>query len=94
VLDGIDPVRQEQNFDDSQKKVTSCEGCALQSRCRYHCSCLNYQLTGDMNTTSPVQCTQERILIPIADHVATALYQTNSAAFLTAYYHAVESIDL
>ena len=85
VFSGIDRERQKAIYRASLAPEPDCEGCAIADRCRHHCACLNFSLTGDMHTVAPVQCEHERILIPIADGLAARLYESNSARFLQQY---------
>jgi len=90
VFNGIDINKQDKIFRQSIKPVESCEGCAIADRCRHNCACLNYQLTGNMNTVSPLQCAHERILIPVADAVAAKLFSEGDNKFLSKYYKGIE----
>ena len=85
VTHGIDRNRQREIYLSSLDPEPDCEGCAIMDRCRHHCACLNYSLTGHMHTVAPVQCEHERIVIPIADALAERLYAQNSARFLRFY---------
>ena len=85
VYSGIDRDRQREIYLASLDPEPDCEGCAISDRCRHHCACLNFSLTGRMHTVAPVQCEHERILIPIADGLAERLYEKNSARFLRYY---------
>ena len=82
---GIDRETQTAIHRASLDPEPDCEGCAIADRCRHHCACLNFSLTGDMHTVAPVQCEHERILIPVADALAARLYTRNSARFLLNY---------
>lgn len=76
VYKGIDAEAAERLYKKSLEPVISCVGCSIADRCRHHCACLNYQLTGDMNTVSPLQCEHERILIQTADLYGEHLYKS------------------
>lgn len=82
---GIDREKQRAIYRMSLDPEPDCEGCAIADRCRHHCACLNYSLTGRMHEVAPVQCEHERILIPIADGLAERLYERGSARFLKNY---------
>ena len=86
----IDRDKQKAIYRASLDPEPDCDGCAIADRCRHHCACLNFSLTGDMHTVAPVQCEHERILIPIADGLAERLYRNNSARFLRLYRTAPE----
>ncbi len=85
VSTGIDGAKQRAIYEASLAPEQDCAGCAIIDRCRHHCACLNFSLTGDMHTVAPVQCEHERILIPIADDLAARLYEKHSARFLLNY---------
>ena len=85
VFAGIDKARQQAIYAASLSPEPDCEGCAIEDRCRHHCACLNFSLTGDMHRVHPVQCEHERILVPIADALAERLYERGSARFLLNY---------
>ena len=85
VVNGIDREKQAEIHRASLAPEPDCEGCAIADRCRHHCACLNFSLTGDMHTVAPVQCEHERILIPIADALAARLYARGSTRFLQNY---------
>ncbi len=82
---GIDAERQRAIYRASLDPEPDCEGCAIRDRCRHHCACLNFSLTGRMHEVAPVQCEHERILIPVADALAERLYERGSARFLLNY---------
>ena len=85
VNTGIDRAKQRAIYLASLDPELTCEGCAIADRCRHHCACLNYSLTGSMHEVAPVQCEHERILIPIADDLAAQLYARKSERFLRYY---------
>ena len=85
VSTGIDRGKQRTIYESSLPPEPDCAGCAIEGRCRHHCACLNFSLTGDMHTVAPVQCEHERILIPVADELAARLYEKQSARFLLNY---------
>lgn len=85
VIRGIDREKQLAFYRASLDPEPDCEGCAIADRCRHHCACLNFSLTGHMHEVAPVQCEHERILIPIADDLAARLYDRKSARFLLNY---------
>ena len=85
VSTGLDKERQRAIYGSSLAPEPDCRGCAIEDRCRHHCACLNFSLTGHMHRVAPVQCEHERILIPIADALAARLYEKKSARFLRQY---------
>ncbi len=85
VFSGIDTEKQRAIYRASLDPEPDCEGCAIADRCRHHCACLNYSLTGKMHEVAPVQCEHERIVIPVADGLAARLYERKSSRFLLNY---------
>ena len=85
VWTGIDRKRQTEIYRASLAPEPDCAGCAIADRCRHHCACLNFSLTGRMHEVPPVQCEHERILIPVADALGARLYNRRSARFLLQY---------
>ena len=85
VFTGIDEKKQIMIYKESQKPELSCEGCAIEKRCRHHCACLNYSMTGDMHEVPAVQCLHERSVIKNADRMAALLYERKSPRFMRAY---------
>ena len=85
VSTGIDRAKQQAIYAASLPPEPDCAGCAISDRCRHHCACLNFSLTGDMHRVHPVQCEHERILIPVADALAERLYAKKSTRFLLHY---------
>ena len=85
VSTGIDKEKQQAIYAASLPPEPDCAGCAILDRCRHHCACLNFSLTGDMHKVAPVQCEHERILIPVADALAARLYEKRSVRFLLNY---------
>lgn len=85
VSTGVDKQKQQTIYAASLLPEPDCAGCAIADRCRHHCACLNFSLTGDMHAVAPVQCEHERILIPIADALAERLYEKGSERFLLNY---------
>lgn len=86
---GIDRGRQEKIYTENEEEKQSCELCAIRKRCNHYCGCMNKQSTGSINKVSPIQCTHERLLIPIADKLAEKLYKKKSAMFIQKHYNAM-----
>ncbi|MCR5610538.1 MAG: SPASM domain-containing protein [Clostridiales bacterium] len=85
VFSGIDKAAQKRVYDMSTPTEASCTGCAIEKRCRHHCACLNFSMTGDMHTVPPVQCLHEQSVIKNADLLAKRLYEEKSPRFMRAY---------
>ena len=85
VFTGIDSKAQKRIYRSSLAKEESCEGCAIEKRCRHHCACLNFSITGDMHEVPAVQCVHEQSVIKNADRLAELLYKKKSPRFMRAY---------
>jgi len=92
VFDGIDVARQKQLYADSKQPDANCIDCGYNPRCNNKCSCLSWQLTGELNKVTPTLCETERILIPIVDRLGERLYKKNAAMFIQKHYNAVYPI--
>lgn len=92
VFNGINIETQSQLYEESKKQDQICLVCDYNSRCNNKCSCLSYQLTGELNKVSPVLCETERILIPIVDQLGERLYKKGSNMFIQKHYNAVYPI--
>lgn len=84
---GIDKSAQHRLYMLNEGEKESCKACALKRRCNHYCGCMNKQSTGSVNEVSPVQCSHERILIPIADKMAEKLYKKRNALFIQKHYN-------
>jgi len=89
VWDGIDPKRQKALFQAGRGAKSTCQGCALLGRCENNCSCLNWQTTGAIDRVPPILCEAERLLIPIADQLASRLYTVRSPLFIQKHYNPI-----
>ena len=87
VFSGIQQEKRQQLYALNEQTPSPCDRCKIQSRCNHHCACLNLQSTGDFRQISPVLCRHERMVLPIADRLAEALYRKRSGAFLQKQYN-------
>lgn len=85
--DGIDIEKRKALIESSHKEKEICKNCAINKRCKHTCACRNYMTTKDVNEVSPLVCEFERMLIKIADSVASRLYEKNSKLFLQKFYN-------
>ena len=92
VYNGIETDRKNQLYVESKKQNEQCLKCDYNSRCNNKCSCLSWQLTGELNGISPVICETERLLIPVVDKLGERLYKKGSAMFVQKHYNAVYPI--
>jgi radical SAM additional 4Fe4S-binding domain len=87
VASGIDKDRQNKIYDLNEEEKESCKQCAIRARCNHYCGCMNKQTTGSLNKVSPVQCSHERILLPIVDNMAERLFKKRNAMFIQKHYN-------
>lgn len=92
VWQGIDESKRGRLFQLSQKRDEACRSCALLSRCNCHCSCLNWQTTGEVNGVSPFLCEHERMLVPLVDRLGERLFRKRAPMFIQKHYNAVYPI--
>lgn len=92
VVDGIDINLQNQMYSDSKKQDINCIECDYNPRCNNKCSCLSWQLTGELNKITPLLCETERILIPIVDKLGERLFKKGSKMFIQKHYNVVYPI--
>ena len=85
---GFDEAKRECHFQHAETGARSeCGGCALQPRCSSWCACVNWAAHGRTDEPAPLVCEHERLLTPIADHVANQLWRRRSAHFLHKHYN-------
>jgi uncharacterized protein len=87
VTHGIDEAARNGLFTRNSEEKETCVDCAVRGRCNHYCGCLNKQTTGHMDTVSPVLCAHERLLLPIADHLAGRLFKERNALFIQKHYN-------
>lgn len=92
ISSGIDMIKQKQIYLESKEQDANCMECDYNPRCNNKCSCLSWQLTGELNKVTPILCETERILIPIVDKLGERLYKEGSAMFIQKHYNAVYPI--
>jgi len=87
VFSGINLNKQKQLYKQGGIPPEPCQQCALKSRCNYLYDSLSPQKDGIAPDVSPVQCTHEQILTPIADAVAETLFTDKNALFMHKHYN-------
>lgn len=92
IQTGIDESLRESMYASSQEPDPNCLNCDYHARCNNKCSCMNWQLTGQLNRISPLVCETERILIPLVDKMGERLYKKGAAMFIQKHYNAVYPI--
>lgn len=92
VQEGINLNFQRKMYSESKKQDINCLECDYNSRCNNKCSCLSYQLTGELNKVTPIICETERILIPIVDKLGERLYRKGSNLFIQKHYNSIYPI--
>jgi uncharacterized protein len=83
--DGI--IKDVSYLKDEKPSEEACTVCAFKDRCNNYCSCLNKQATGDINKISPVLCANERMVIVLADKLASKLYKEKNEVFINKHYN-------
>ena len=85
--EGLDIKKRNNLIQQSHKELDICKDCKIKKRCKHLCCCKNFKTTNDINTVSPLTCETERLLINIADRIATKLYNENSKLFIQKFYN-------
>ena len=80
VFDGIDQVKLDKFKQDAVIAYDCCNDCALIDRCNYAFDRF------DTDKPLPMQCTNEKLLIPIADYIAKALFAEQNELFIQKHY--------
>ncbi|NVN94989.1 MAG: radical SAM protein [Bacteroidetes bacterium] len=92
ISSAIDEFRKEQLYQESKKPSAICSVCDYNPRCNNKCSCLNWQLSGELNQISPIVCETEKILIPIVDKLGERLFKIGSSMFIQKHYNVIYPI--
>jgi len=87
VFSGINFEKQEEIFAKCKKPSASCQKCAILSRCNYAHDSLVATQTGIVAQVPAMQCANEQIITPIADSVASELYNKKSPMFMHKHYN-------
>lgn len=64
----------------------ACSGCLHRYRCASRCACANREASGDPHMPGVVLCWHERMVIPLADGVASRLYREQNRSFVKRFY--------
>lgn len=89
VRKGIDEQRRLALFLTNEQTKPECSGCAVLERCNCHCGCLNYQVTGSIQSIPAILCEHERILFPVVDRMAERLYKDRNGMFIQKHYNQI-----
>jgi len=87
VFSGIDEAKHRAIFERGIVPAEPCQKCAIKLRCNYAYDNLGNDGLEIVDDVSPVQCTHERLLMPIADYVAQTLYKEQNALFIHKHYN-------
>ena len=87
IKTGVIEAKRDRLYRENDKEKGSCKDCVIKNRCNNKCGCLNRQSTGSITKVSPVQCANERMLLPIADAVADRLFKRRDAMFIQKQYN-------
>ncbi|MBI5531645.1 MAG: radical SAM protein [Deltaproteobacteria bacterium] len=88
VSTGFEPLARERFHEASEAAKPQCQGCALLGRCSCWCACVNWATTGNLAQVSPVLCEHERMLMPMADVLASRLFSRRNTMFIHKHYNA------
>jgi uncharacterized protein len=88
VNEGVDATKRRELDRIRVEEEEACRSCAIRSRCNHHCGCANLRSTGRMDRVAPAQCAHERIVLPVADELASKLYRVRDAMFIQKHYNA------
>jgi len=87
VFTGIDFEKQTALFERGQPPA-SCRECAILLRCNYAYGNMRLTSSGEIeHDITPIQCTHEQIITPIADCVAEELFKQKNAMFIHKHYN-------
>jgi uncharacterized protein len=86
VFDGLDPRAAAELAACRQVRAPACGQCAIRSRCRNWCSCVNHALTGRFDQPGGIICFHEQLAVRLADRAASRLFQEKNKLFLETYY--------
>ncbi len=67
IESGINVELQNEIYKESKLQFDVCKECDYNPRCNNKCSCLNWQLTGEINRIFYVLCETERVLFPVIE---------------------------
>ena len=84
---GLDEAKREAIFCRNEAEKPTCVECALNGRCHNKCGCMNIQTTGTLDEIPALLCEYERIILPLADHLADTLYKERNPLFLQRHYN-------
>lgn len=87
VATGIDEAARSKLLTANQRENSVCAECAIRERCNHYCGCLNKQTTGSIDQVSPLLCAHERIVLPIADRLASRLFKVRDPLFIQKHYN-------
>ena len=87
VFSGIDREKHKAIYERGAIPAEPCQKCAIKSRCNYAYDNLDNNGPTIIDDVSPVQCTHERLITPIADYVAQTLFKEQNAMFAQKHYN-------
>ena len=86
IFDGFDESRRQALLRQRGNVNLDCLDCSIRKRCMNWCCCINYTLTGSIDTTDGIVCFHEQLAVAVADRVAAELFQERCPAFLRRFY--------
>jgi len=91
VFSGINVEKQKSISQKGDIPSEICSKCALRLRCNYAYGNPVYHKSEYIADVSPIQCTHEQLITPIADYVAEKLYKEGNALFIHKHYNEIYS---
>jgi uncharacterized protein len=86
VRAGIDRRARDELARVARRDEESCGRCAIRHRCNHTCGCISLRATGSLERVSPLLCAHERMVVPVADALASRLFRRRDALFLHKHY--------
>jgi len=87
VFSGIDFDKQKFIYEKGAVPLEPCSKCAIRTRCNYAYDSLSRFDEEIVPNITPIQCTHEQMITPIADYVAGKLYKDRSPMFIHKHYN-------
>jgi uncharacterized protein len=87
VVDGFDADKRSEILKKRGNVNDECVSCAIKNRCMNWCCCINYAMTGAIDSTDGILCFHEKTAVEFADDVAGVLYGESNPTFLSRFYY-------
>jgi len=87
VFSGINIKKRDEIFEKGILTSAECKKCAILTRCNYAHDSLVATNAGIITQVPAMQCANEQVVTPIADRVASELYNERNAMFMHKHYN-------